>query len=87
MRIFYSKRGRLEQKAVHFFAYLNGDSDKFEQYLLDHNPNMSEKPGNTQYLRKHSRVLIRGGRTQDLPGLKYKIMRNKNENKSALQPL
>lgn len=32
-------------------------------------------PGEGHNLQEHSVVLIRGGRTQDLPGLKYKVVR------------
>ena len=32
-------------------------------------------PGQGHNLKKHSIVLIRGGRTKDVPGLKYKIIR------------
>jgi len=32
-------------------------------------------PGEGHNLQEHSVVLIRGGRTQDLPGVKYKIIR------------
>jgi len=32
-------------------------------------------PGEGHNLQEHSVVLIRGGRTQDLPGVKYKILR------------
>lgn len=34
-------------------------------------------PGVGHNLQKHSTVLIRGGRTQDLPGVNYKAMRGK----------
>jgi small subunit ribosomal protein S12 len=34
-------------------------------------------PGIGHNLQMHSAVLIRGGRTQDLPGVKYKIIRGK----------
>lgn len=33
--------------------------------------------GERQRLREHAVVLVRGGRTQDLPGLKYKLIRGK----------
>lgn len=32
-------------------------------------------PGEGHNLQEHSVVMIRGGRTQDLPGVKYKIIR------------
>lgn len=32
-------------------------------------------PGEGHNLQEHSVVLLRGGRTQDLPGVKYKIIR------------
>ena len=32
-------------------------------------------PGEGHNLQEHSMVLIRGGRVQDLPGIKYKIIR------------
>jgi len=34
-------------------------------------------PGEGHNLQKYGEVLIRGGRTKDLPGLKYKIIRGK----------
>jgi small subunit ribosomal protein S12 len=34
-------------------------------------------PGKGHSLQQHSTVLIRGGNTKDLPGLKYKIIRGK----------
>jgi len=34
-------------------------------------------PGITSNLQKHSTVLVRGGRTKDLPGLRYKNIRGK----------
>ena len=33
-------------------------------------------PGIGHTLRRYSTVLIRGGRTNDLPGIKYKLIRN-----------
>jgi small subunit ribosomal protein S12 len=32
-------------------------------------------PGEGHNLQEHSVVLVRGGRTQDLPGVRYKIIR------------
>jgi small subunit ribosomal protein S12 len=34
-------------------------------------------PGEGHNLQEHSLVLIRGGRTKDLPGMRYKIVRGK----------
>jgi small subunit ribosomal protein S12 len=34
-------------------------------------------PGKGHNLQEHSNVLVRGGRTQDLPGVKYKVVRGK----------
>ena len=34
-------------------------------------------PGEGHNLQLYSTVLIRGGRVQDLPGIKYKVIRNK----------
>ena len=34
-------------------------------------------PGQGHQLQKHSIVLIRGGRTRDVPGVKYKMVRGK----------
>ena len=34
-------------------------------------------PGEGHRLQKHSIVLVRGGRTKDLPGVKYKAVRGK----------
>jgi len=33
-------------------------------------------PGQGHNLQEHSNVLVRGGRTKDLPGVRYKLMRN-----------
>lgn len=34
-------------------------------------------PGEGHTLQQHATVLIRGGNTKDLPGLKYKVIRGK----------
>jgi len=34
-------------------------------------------PGQGHKLQKHSVVMIRGGRVRDVPGVRYKVMRNK----------
>ena len=34
-------------------------------------------PGQVHRLQEHSNVLVRGGRTPDLPGVKYRLIRNK----------
>ena len=34
-------------------------------------------PGIGHNVQKHTTVLVRGGRTKDLPGLKYKVVRGK----------
>nr|YP_009049428.1 ribosomal protein S12 [Sargassum muticum]YP_010381306.1 ribosomal protein S12 [Sargassum kjellmanianum]UVW81839.1 ribosomal protein S12 [Sargassum siliquastrum]AIE46223.1 ribosomal protein S12 [Sargassum muticum]UDH59691.1 ribosomal protein S12 [Sargassum kjellmanianum]UQV81223.1 ribosomal protein S12 [Sargassum muticum] len=34
-------------------------------------------PGQIHRLQEHSQVLIRGGRIPDLPGVKYRLVRNK----------
>ena len=34
-------------------------------------------PGQVHRLQEHSNVLIRGGRIPDLPGVKYRLIRNK----------
>jgi len=34
-------------------------------------------PGETHMLQEHSRVLVRGGRVKDLPGVKYHLVRGK----------
>jgi len=39
-------------------------------------------PGEGHTLKEHGVVLFRGGRTQDLPGLKYKLVRGKYDFKS-----
>lgn len=36
-------------------------------------------PGIGHTLHKYSTVLVRGGRTNDLPGLKYKLIRGKHD--------
>jgi small subunit ribosomal protein S12 len=87
VRIIYKKHGRVDRKPVYFFAHLNGDSDRFEKYFTQLSAGGGAQAGNTQNLRKDSLVLIRGGRTKDLPGLKYKMMRSKRESKYTLKPL
>jgi small subunit ribosomal protein S12 len=42
-------------------------------------------PGEGHKLTIHSQVLIRGGRTQDLPGIKYKIIRGSLDCKGVLR--
>jgi len=42
-------------------------------------------PGEGHNLQEHSIVLIRGGRTQDLPGLKFKIIRGKYDAVAVLE--
>jgi small subunit ribosomal protein S12 len=44
-------------------------------------------PGETHNLRQYSRVLIRGGRVKDLPGVKYRIIRTSHTSVSDLQGL
>jgi len=34
-------------------------------------------PGQDHRLQEHSQVLVKGGRTPDLPGVKYRLVRNK----------
>ena len=34
-------------------------------------------PGIGHNLQKYSTILVRGGRVRDLPGIKYKLIRNK----------
>ena len=34
-------------------------------------------PGQVHNLQEHSQVLVRGGRIPDLPGVKYRLIRNK----------
>lgn len=42
-------------------------------------------PGEKQVdLKKHSKVLVRGGRVRDLPGIKYKIIRGKFDSKGIM---
>lgn len=60
-----------------FFAYLMGESKKT---MSPDNPNPF------QGLQRYSRVLVRGGRTKDTPGLKYKLMHSSNT-KLSLKPL
>jgi small subunit ribosomal protein S12 len=36
-------------------------------------------PGIGHNLQEHSVVLVRGGRTKDLPGVRYKIIRGAND--------
>lgn len=40
-------------------------------------------PGIGHSLQEHSIVLVRGGRTPDLPGLKYKVIRGKYDCKGV----
>ena len=41
-------------------------------------------PGEGHSLKEHGVVLFRGGRTQDLPGMKYKLIRGKYDFKGLL---
>jgi len=41
-------------------------------------------PGEGHTLKEHAAVLFRGGRTQDLPGMKYKLVRGKLDFKGLL---
>ena len=41
-------------------------------------------PGEGHQLQQHSSVLIRGGRTKDLPGARFKIIRGKYDSTSVL---
>jgi small subunit ribosomal protein S12 len=34
-------------------------------------------PGEGHHLQEYSQVLVRGGRTKDLPGVRYKVIRGK----------
>lgn len=34
-------------------------------------------PGQVHRLQEHSQVLVRGGRVPDLPGVKYRLVRNR----------
>jgi small subunit ribosomal protein S12 len=36
-------------------------------------------PGQGHNLQEYSSVMVKGGRTRDLPGLKYKLMRGKED--------
>jgi len=38
---------------------------------------MAYVPGTGQHVQKHFDVLVRGGRTPDLPGVRYHLYRNK----------
>jgi len=51
---------------------------KLARVRLDANTTVTAAiPGQGHNLQKHSIVLIRGGRTRDVPGVKYKIIRGK----------
>jgi small subunit ribosomal protein S12 len=41
-------------------------------------------PGGAHSLQEHSVVLVRGGRTPDLPGVKYRIIRGKLDSTPAI---
>jgi small subunit ribosomal protein S12 len=43
--------------------------------LSNHRQILAYIPGERHNLQEHSMVMIRGGRTPDLPGLKYKVVR------------
>lgn len=46
--------------------------------LQEHNPNViAYLPGENNCLIVHAKVLYRGGRTKDLPGLRYKVIPGK----------
>ena len=51
--------------------------------LSNNNRLVAYIPGQIHRLQEHSHVLVRGGRTPDLPGVKYRLIRNKMD----LEPL
>lgn len=57
----------------------NSASRKITKVLLLSNKKTTHCaiPGIKHNLQRYSTVLIRGGRTRDLPGIKYKLIRNK----------
>lgn len=41
-------------------------------------------PGEGHELAEHSVVMVRGGRVKDLPGVKYRVVRGKNDDSSGV---
>lgn len=41
-------------------------------------------PGEGHNIQEHSRVLVRGGRTKDLPGARYKVVRGAMDTRGVL---
>ncbi len=59
------RKGRAKKKAKVKTPALAGAPQKRGTYI----------PGEGHNLQEHSVVLIRGGRTSDLPGFRYKVIR------------
>jgi small subunit ribosomal protein S12 len=51
----------------------SGEKDRVSKFV------MAYIPGEGHNLKEYSAVWFRGGRTQDVPGLKYKLMRGKGD--------
>jgi small subunit ribosomal protein S12 len=51
----------------------SGEKDRVSKFAIAY------IPGEGHNLKEYSAVWFRGGRTQDVPGLKYKLMRGKGD--------
>lgn len=63
----FTRKPKKPNSALRKLAKVKVGSRELEAYIM----------GEGHSLQEHSVVLIRGGRTPDLPGLKYKIIRGK----------
>ncbi len=63
------KLNSAQRKIVKIKMMINNEIKKYNVYIL----------GENQSIQEHNIVLIRGGKTQDLLGLKFKIIRGKYE--------
>ncbi len=58
---------------VRYKIVCSGEKEKVSKFVITY------IPGEGHNLKEYSAVWFRGGRTQDLPGLKYKLMRGKGD--------
>lgn len=63
------KPNSAQRKIVKIKIQIKNEIKKYNVYI----------PGENQSIQEHNIVMIRGGKTQDLPGMKYKIIRGKYE--------
>jgi small subunit ribosomal protein S12 len=58
---------------IRYKVVADGEADRVSKFTIAY------IPGEGHNLKEYSAVWFRGGRTQDLPGLKYKLMRGKGD--------